>query len=155
MGTQQVSSLIPEKADAEMARAALVNVRKALGAGLAKVGPHDPVRLRVADEVTEVVVPKAVLDLLVRVLANMAAGQGVTVVPSHAELTTQQAADILNVSRPFLVNLLEAGHIEFRTVGTHRRVKVDSLLGYMRQDDADRKDAADELSAMTQADGFA
>lgn len=73
-----------------------------------------------------------------------------SVVPSHAELTTQQAADLLNVSRPFLIGLLEAGAIDFRTVGKHRRVKTSSLMDYLRKDDRDRRDAADELTALTQ-----
>jgi excisionase family DNA binding protein len=80
----------------------------------------------------------------------MAAGQGVSVVPSHAELTTQQAADMLNVSRPFLIGLLEAGEIEYRKVGKHRRVKASSLLDYLRRDDQRRREAADELSSLTQ-----
>jgi excisionase family DNA binding protein len=84
----------------------------------------------------------------------MAAGQGVTVVPSHAELTTQQAAEILNVSRPFVIKLLGEGLIDYRTVGTHRRIRADSLLEYKRRDDAARHDAAGELAAMTQELGL-
>lgn len=75
-------------------------------------------------------------------------------VPAHAELTTQQAAGLLNVSRPHLIGLLEAGEIEYRKVGKHRRVKVSSLLEYMRSDDHRRRAAADELSALTQEMGL-
>jgi excisionase family DNA binding protein len=82
---------------------------------------------------------------------HLAAGRNVSVVPVDAELTTQQAADLLNVSRPFLIKLLEAGEIAYRKVGTHRRVQVKSLLDYRRHDDARRAQAADELSALTQA----
>lgn len=148
-----LSSLVPEERDSEMARDALRAMQEALRAGR-DLGPHDPVRLTVSDSSAEVVVPKAVMEFLSRVLANVANGQGVTLVPAHAELTTQQAADLLNVSRPFLVTLLESGKIDYRVVGTHRRVKAESLMTYMRKDDATRSAAADELTAMTRELGL-
>jgi len=88
------------------------------------------------------------------VLANLAAGQGVTLVPSHAELTTQQAADLLNVSRPYLIKLLDEQKIDYRAVGTHRRIKASSLMDYKQRDDAQRRKAADELAAITREMGF-
>lgn len=97
-----------------------------------------------------VAVPQIAIDLLVQVLANLAAGQGVTLVPAHAELTTQQAADLLNVSRPYLIKLLDENEIEYRTVGTHRRILASSLIAYKAHDDARSRRAVDELSAMTQ-----
>ncbi|HWE91454.1 MAG TPA: helix-turn-helix domain-containing protein [Pseudonocardiaceae bacterium] len=71
-----------------------------------------------------------------------------------AELTTQQAADLLNVSRQYLIGLLDAGEIEHRTVGEHRRVKAASLLEYLRNDDERRRAAADELSSLTREMGL-
>jgi len=99
-------------------------------------------------------VPRGAVELLARILAHLAAGQGVSVVPSNAELTTQQAADMANVSRPFLIGLLEAGEIEYRKVGKHRRVRASSLMDYLRHDDTKRRDAADELTALTQEIGL-
>jgi excisionase family DNA binding protein len=117
-------------------------------------GPSQ-IRLSVEDDGEELVVPRGAVELLARILAHMAAGHGVSVVPTHAELTTQQAADLLNVSRPHLIGLLEAGEIDYRKVGKHRRIKVSSLLEYMRADDHRQRAATDELSALTQEMGLA
>ena len=146
-----LSPVQPEGQDAVIARDALARVRKALAAHR---DIHQPVRLTVEEDGEMVTVPRAAVDLLVAVLANMAAGQGVSLVPTHAQLTTQQAADLMNVSRPFLVRLLQAEDIEYRLVGTHRRIKAASLLDYMRRDDAERRRAADELTVLTQDMGL-
>lgn len=114
--------------------------------------PQGPAVVRVVDdgEGDELVVPRGAVELLARVLAHMANGHGVSVVPEHAELTTQQAAELLNVSRPYLIGLLESGEIEFRKVGTHRRVLAGSLMAYKHRDDLRRRGAADELAQLAQ-----
>ncbi len=141
----------PASGDAALAHEALVQVRRFL---IDHPADTQPVTVQVPGEPQALTVPRPAVDLLVRVLANMAAGRGVTVVPSHAELTTQQAAEILNVSRPFVIKLLDQEQIAYRTVGTHRRIRADSLLAYKRQDDAARRRDAGELAAMTQELGL-
>jgi excisionase family DNA binding protein len=75
----------------------------------------------------------------------MAAGRGVTIIPENAELTTVQAAEILNVSRPFLIKLLENGTIPYHKVGTHRRVRMEDVMNYKEAIDREREAVLDQL----------
>lgn len=101
-----------------------------------------------------IAIPRAAFQLLLATLNEMGRGNAITLVPLRSELTTQQAADLLNVSRPFLIGLLEDRKIPFRLVGQHRRVRLDDLLAYKRKDDLARRRVADELAAEAQKLGL-
>ena len=107
-----------------------------------------------ADGELSVRVPAQALRLFSEVLSLLADGSGVVVLQNDAELTTQQAAEMLGVSRPFLVKLIEEGELPARVVGTHRRVLTADLLAYKKLDDVARRQARDELAARSQALGL-
>jgi excisionase family DNA binding protein len=137
----------PGDADAEIA----LRAARRIGDYLTAHPGADPVRIQgelAGDDA--LVVPRQAAVMLAQILGFLANGQGVTITPSNAMLTTQQAADFLNVSRPYLIKLLEAGEIPFEKVGTHRRVAFGDLTEYKRRDDQERRRAADELTELGQ-----
>ena len=124
-------------------------------AGLLSDGrPGDAVDLKLRVGGRSVSLPAAAGRALAQVLRHLAAGEAVSVVPLAVELSTQQAADLLGVSRPFVASLLDAGEIPSRRVGTHRRVRTTDLLAYKRDNDARRHEALEELVAEGQEMGF-
>jgi excisionase family DNA binding protein len=98
-------------------------------------------------------IPESIFYVLERVAEVMARGDAITVVPVGKEVTTQQAADLLNVSRQYLVRLLDEGRIPFRKTGKHRRVRVADVLAFKDQRDKDRRAGLRELSRLTQEFG--
>ena len=105
-------------------------------------------------ESDDLVLPGHVLQILLDVLAEMSKGNAISLVPHHQEISTQEAANLLNVSRPFLVGLLEKGEIPFRRVGAHRRVLLTDLMAYKEQTQQKRNDALSQLTALSQDEGM-
>lgn len=143
---EAIEPVVPSEKDTALAKessrqlAPLLSSRKELTLQVLKDGhPSEPVR-----------VPVAAVRLLVYILTEMAQGNAVTLIPIHAELSTQEAADLLNVSRPFLVKLLDEGRIPSRKVGTHRRVLFSDLTEYKKASDQQRKKALEALAAEAQ-----
>lgn len=140
---RQSQPSVPTPEDARLAQEGSRLLASCIGRGRAA-------RIRVIAGDEDITVPVSALRLLVDILTQMAQGNAVTIVPIHAELTTQQAADFLNVSRPFLIGLLEQGKLPFRRVGTHRRVRFEDLVAYRERSLTQQKAAADELTRQAQ-----
>lgn len=117
-----------------------------------------PLSLRVFEAGQEhlqlIELPAGAVALLMDILETMAAGRGITLIPENAELTTVEAASILNVSRPFLINLLERGVIPHRLVGKHRRVLIDDVMAYKERINRDREAILAQLTAEAQESGM-
>jgi len=108
----------------------------------------------VASNGEEIAIPESVYSILGQVVRAMASGQAISIVRHNRELTTQQAADILNVSRPFLVKLLENGEIPHIKVGSHRRILFQDVMIYKEQRKVKRRQLLDELIEMTEEAGL-
>lgn len=118
------------------------------------IGRGKTARLRVIDNDGEIEVPVQALRMLVVILNNMAAGNAVSLVPIHAELTTQQTADFLSVSRPHVVDLLERGELPHHKVGTHRRAYFRDLMAFKNAQLVQSKARLTELARDAQEQGF-
>jgi len=135
----------PSVQEAAMARSS--------GQSLARlIRKNRPLTLKVtgADKEQPIELPPGAALLLMDILEAMAAGRGITLIPENAELTTVQAADVLNVSRPFLIKLLEEKALPCRKVGAHRRIRMEDVMAYKARIDADREAVLDQLVAEAQ-----
>ena len=99
-------------------------------------------------------IPEPIYQVLLQVVHAMASGKAISIIPQQQELTTQQAAEYLNVSRPYLIKLLEQGDIHHIKVGSHRRVRFDDLMKYKQQRDTKRREGLKELTQFLQDEGF-
>ena len=139
----------PTEAEADLAR-------RAAGRLAARVADGTPLRLRLEGDAPEeaLELPPSAVALLRDALEALAAGRGVAVVVQEAELTTVEAAEVLGVSRPYLIRLLEERRIPHRKVGRHRRVRADDVMAYKAAIDAEREAVLDRLAAEAQAQGM-
>ena len=97
--------------------------------------------------------PQPIFSVLERAVELLAQGEGISIVPVSRELTTQEAADLLNISRQYLVRLLDNDEIPYTKVGTHRRVKAAHVLAYKRERDLKRREGLRKLSRLTEEFG--
>ena len=151
MISEGFETVAPSEADALLARES----SRRLAAH--KLGKRSSVSIQLfadGEDAETVAVPASAMRLFLHLLTEMSQGNAVTLIPTHAELTTQQAADLLSVSRPYLVKLLDEGKIPCRTIGKYRRVRFDDLMAYKRKDDEARAKILDQLTAEAQELGM-
>lgn len=139
----------PTEPEAELARASAQIVAR-------YARENRPLKLRLAENGVEtpLELPPGAVTLLRDILGAMASGRAVTIIPENAELSTVQAAEMLNVSRPFLIKLLEDGKIPFRRVGKHRRVRMEDVMAYKSDIDRKREAILDQLVREAQEQGM-
>ena len=135
---------LPDSESSALARSSAEELSRLLGQ------MPETERARVQLDGNDLILPRQALALLRDLLVEMAQGNAVTIVPTHAELTTQEAANILNVSRPHLVKLVEDGIIPFSRTGTHRRIRYQDLMAYRDKRLQESREALDELTAQAQ-----
>ena len=141
----------PSQADAKLAQESARRLAPQL------VGAKGYMELQVIDcdgKSEAVPIPTAAFRLLVTILAQMASGNAVRLIPHQAELTTQEAAEWLSVSRPYLVRLLDEERIPHRKVGTHRRILFKDLMAYKAEHRRARGAALDDLTRLSQELGL-
>jgi excisionase family DNA binding protein len=147
MPTRSIGSINPEDVDAQIAGRAARRINEYL-----EGHPDDDLIEAIGEVGAEdaLVIPRPTAIMFAQILDLLAQGRGVQIFPKEVELSTQQAAAMLNVSRPYLIGLLEADEIPFHKVGRHRRIRLEDLMDYKRRDDLKRRVAADKLAELTE-----
>lgn len=142
------SEMLPTVHDAEIAKTSSLLLSR-------YVERQSSFRLQIVGEDKEqsIELPAGAVALLSDILSAMARGQSVTLIPENKELSTVQAAEILNVSRPYLIKLLSEGSIPYHKVGSHRRIQLRDVLAYKKAIDTEREKILDTLVAEAQSQG--
>ena len=144
MRAQTIGPVEPSAEDMRIARCAAAKLAAAPDSG--------DVSMRIGED--SVKLPAGAVRVLAEIMEHFAEGRAVVLATREFEVSTQRAADILNVSRPYLVELLESGKIPFRRVGTHRRVRLDDVLSYQTELRERTARALDELTAQSEELGL-
>ncbi len=146
---KKTKPVVPSLEDIQLAKESTKKI-----AQLNTEGTDHVAKLVIDNKRMEIKLSKSMFIALTELLEEMAAGRAVMLIPVDAELTTQEAADLLNVSRPYFVKLLDDGKIPCRTVGRYRRVRYEDLMKYQQLADAKRQTAMDSLVAQAQELGL-
>lgn len=144
LATKLIRRYPPSAEDVTLARHSVQRLSKGRGGPLS-------IRVIGLDQDPPLELPAAAVESLVQILEAMAAGRGVSIIPENPELTTMQAAEILNVSRPYFIKILTEGAIPYRKVGKHRRILLEDVMTYKNRIDREREAVLDQLAADAQA----
>jgi excisionase family DNA binding protein len=149
VSTRKTTPVLPKTHDINLAEIASIQ----MSSFLANDGKKDiqfSLRRSKGEDVIEFDLTPAVVELIFKTIVHIATGDAVTIVPFHAELTTQEAADFLNVSRPYLIKLLEKELIPVRRVGRHRRILFEDILRYKEKSKEKSRKAREALTQEAQ-----
>jgi excisionase family DNA binding protein len=150
VGKKAGDPIVPTAAEVQQARRTVARLRR-----LAKRRHASTARsITLEGETQPIEVPAAAIEMLADAVEELAKGHAIRITSEEEEVSTQKAADLLNVSRPYLIRLLEKGEIPFRMVGTHRRLRLSDVLGYKARSDAEGERAFRELVAQAQELGM-
>ena len=141
------SELLGQRLPDEDEQGSANHLRQILAAQMSEGTDEVSLQVVVDDKPTTIALHRSLSELLLELLRVVGSGDAVTLVPVHQQLTTQQAADILNVSRPYLIKLLEEGVMDHHKVGRHRRIRAHDVFAYKQKMAAERAEALSDMAA--------